>query len=160
MYYSFYTYHSFFIHSSVNGHLDCFHILAIVSSAAMNIGVHGSFPIMVFSGYMPSSGISGLYSSFIPERKERKGFPGGSDSKESTYNAGDQGLIPGLGRAPGGGHGHSSILAWRIAMDRGAWWATVHGPQRVRHDSTTKHSTAYITFSGKHLTVKQWCPRS
>ena len=88
------------------------------------------------------------------------GFPGGSDSKESTYNAGDQGLIPGLGRAPGGGHGHSSILAWRIAMDRGAWWATVHGPQRVRHDSTTKHSTAYITFSGKHLTVKQWCPRS
>ena len=88
------------------------------------------------------------------------GFPGGSDSKESTYNAGDQGLIPGLGRAPGGGHGHSSILAWRIAMDRGAWQATVHGPQRVRHDSTTKHSTAYITFSGKHLTVKQWCPRS
>ena len=37
---------------------------------------------------------------------------------------------------------HSSILAWRIPMDRGAWWATVHGSQRVGHDEGTKHSTA------------------
>ena len=36
----------------------------------------------------------------------RKGFPGGSDGKESTYCAGDLGLIPGLGRSPGGGHGN------------------------------------------------------
>ena len=52
-----------------------------------------------------------------------KGFPGGSDSKESTCNAGDLGSIPGLGRSPGGGHDptHSSILAWRIPRDRGAW---------------------------------------
>ena len=35
-----------------------------------------------------------------------KGFPGGSDGKESTCNAGDLGLIPGLGRSPGGGHGN------------------------------------------------------
>ena len=49
------------------------------------------------------------------------GFPGGSDSKESACNVGDLGLIPGLGRSPGGGHGnHSSMLAWRIRMDRGA----------------------------------------
>ena len=41
----------------VNGHLGCFHTLAIVNSAAMNIGVHISFWNMVFSGYMPSSGI-------------------------------------------------------------------------------------------------------
>ena len=55
-------------------------------------------------------------------------FPGGSDSKESAFNAGDLGLIPGMGRPPGGGHAiHSSILAWRIPMDRGAWQATVHG---------------------------------
>ena len=36
-----------------------------------------------------------------------QGFPGGSDGKESTCNAGDLGLIPGLGRSPGGGHGNS-----------------------------------------------------
>ena len=58
-------YHNF-IHSSVNEHLYCFHVPAIVNSAAMNIGEHVSFPIMVSSGYMPSSGIAGSYGSFIP----------------------------------------------------------------------------------------------
>ena len=57
--------HSFFIHSSVNGHLGCLHVLATVNSAAMNIGVHVSFSIMVFSGYMPNSGIVGAKRSFI-----------------------------------------------------------------------------------------------
>ena len=49
----------FFIHSSVVGHLGCFHVLATVNSAAVNIGVHVSFGIVVFSGYMPRSGIAG-----------------------------------------------------------------------------------------------------
>ena len=57
--------HIFFIHSSVDGHLGCFHVLAIVNSAAMNIVVHDSFCIMVFSGYMPSSRIAGSYGSSI-----------------------------------------------------------------------------------------------
>ena len=57
--------HILFFHSSVNGHLCCFHVLAIVNSAAMNIGVHVSFQIMVFSRYMPRSGIAGSYSSSI-----------------------------------------------------------------------------------------------
>ena len=56
------------------------------------------------------------------------GFPGGSDSKESAYNAGDLGSIPLLGRSPGGWMAtHPSILAWRIPMEKEAWWATVHG---------------------------------
>ena len=59
-------YHNFFIHSSVDGHLGCFHVLAVVRSAAVSIGVHVSFSIMVFSGYMPSSQVTGLYESFIP----------------------------------------------------------------------------------------------
>ena len=58
-------YHNFFIYSSVDRHLGGFHVLAIINSAAMNIGQHVSFSTVVPSGYMPSSGISGSYGSFI-----------------------------------------------------------------------------------------------
>ena len=54
-----------FIHSSVDGHLGCFHVLAVVNSAAMNIGVHVSFWITVFSGYVPSNRIAGSYRSSV-----------------------------------------------------------------------------------------------
>ena len=57
---------NFFIQSSVDGHLGCFHDLATVNNAAVNIGVHTSFSIMVFSEYVPSSGIIGSCGSFIP----------------------------------------------------------------------------------------------
>ena len=54
------------------------------------------------------------------------GFPGGSDSKESAYNAGDLGSIPGLGRSPGEGNGNSlQYSCLENPMDRGAWRATV-----------------------------------
>ena len=53
-----YIHHIFFIHSSVYGHLGFFHVLAIVYSVVMNIGVYVSFSIMVFTGYMPRSGIA------------------------------------------------------------------------------------------------------
>ena len=59
-------YHNFFIHSSVDGHLGCFRVLAIVHSAALNNGVCVSFSILVSSGYMPRSGIAGSYGGFIP----------------------------------------------------------------------------------------------
>ena len=58
-------YHIFFIHSSVDGHLGCFRVWAIVNSAAVNIGVHVSFQIMFFSGYMPRIGMAGWYGSSI-----------------------------------------------------------------------------------------------
>ena len=59
------VYHILFTHSSVDGHLGCFCVLAIVNSTVMNIGVHVSFRIMAFSGYMPRSRITGSYGSSI-----------------------------------------------------------------------------------------------
>ena len=58
-------YHSFLNHSSADGHLDCVHVLAIVNSAAVNIGVHVSLSVLVFLVCMPSSGIAGSYGSSI-----------------------------------------------------------------------------------------------
>jgi len=57
--------HIFFIHLSVGGHLCCFHVLAIVSSAAMIIVAHVSFWIIVLSKYIPGSRIAGSYGNSI-----------------------------------------------------------------------------------------------
>ena len=55
-------------------------------------------------------------------------FPGGSVSKESACNAGDQGSIPGLGRSSGEGNDNPlQYSCLENSMDREAWWATVHG---------------------------------
>ena len=69
-------------------------------------------------------------------------FPHSSVGEESTCNSGDPGLIPGLGRSHGGRHSNPPVfLPWRIPMDRGAWWATVHGGHKEL-DSTGQLSTA------------------
>ena len=61
------------------------------------------------------------------------GFPGGSDCKDNLPAMQETWVqSPGWGRSPGGGGDHSSILAWRIPMDRGAWQAIVHGVTKSR----------------------------
>ena len=66
-------------------------------------------------------------------------FPHSSVGKESACNAGDLGSIPGLGRSPGEGNGNPrQYSCLENPMDRGAWWATVHGVTRVGHDLATK----------------------
>ena len=60
-----------------------------------------------------------------------KGFPGGSNGKESACNAGDAGLIPELGRSPGEGNGNPlQYSCLENPIDKGAWWATVHGASK------------------------------
>ena len=60
-----YRYHNFLIHSSLDGHLGCFCVLAIISSVAMNNGIHVSLSVLVSSRYVPRSGIAGSYGGFI-----------------------------------------------------------------------------------------------
>ena len=60
-----YMYHNFLIHSSADGYLGCFHVLAIINSAVMNIGVHVSLSILVSLVCIPGSGIAGSYGSSI-----------------------------------------------------------------------------------------------
>ena len=59
-------YYNYFIHASVDGHLGCYHVLVIVNSVAMNIGLYVPFWMVVFPGYIPSSEIAASYGSFIP----------------------------------------------------------------------------------------------
>ena len=66
LYFVFLFFFTTHLYSSVDGHLSCFPVLAMVNNAAMNTGVHVLFSIMVFSGYMPSSGAAGSCGRFIP----------------------------------------------------------------------------------------------
>ena len=58
-----YMYHRFLMHSSADGHLGCFHVLAIINSAVMNIGVHVSLSDLVSSVCMPRNGVAGSYGN-------------------------------------------------------------------------------------------------
>ena len=72
--------------------------------------------------------IKSLTGFFLRSVIRKLGIPGGSDGKESAYNVGDLGLIPRLGRSPGGGNGNPlQYSGLENPMDRGAWRATIHG---------------------------------
>ena len=85
-------YHSFFIHSSANGHLGCFHVLAIVNSAAVNIGVHVSFSVLVSFDWVLAQTVKRLPAM----RETRVLFLGLNDPLEKEMAI------------------HSSTLAWKI----------------------------------------------
>ena len=72
------------------------------------------------------------------------GFPGGSEGKASACNAGGLGSIPGSGRSPGEGNGNPlQYSCLENPMDRGAWWATVHGVAKLQ----TRLSDLTFTFT-------------
>ena len=78
-------------------------------------------------------------------------IPGGSRVKNPPANAGDMGLIPGPGRTAEEGSGNPLHYSCpENPMDRGAWWATVLGSQKVRH--------SLVTESESESEVAQWCP--
>ena len=88
-----------------------------------------------------------------------KGFPGGSEVKASSCNAGDLGLIPGLGRCTGEGNGNPlQYSCLENPMDREAWWATVHGAAKRRtrlsdftHSLTHDPVTIFLILGGLFL---------
>jgi len=94
-----------FIHSSVDGHVGCFHVLAIVINAAINIRVHVSFQIVFCLDICPGVELPLIHQMVI------LGFSGGLVVKNLPANAGDgrdMGSIPGSARSPGEGNGNPS----------------------------------------------------
>ena len=91
------------------------------------------------SRYLLLGGQGHHQGAHSPPHLHYSGFPDGSVGKEFTCNAGDLGLIPGLGRTFGERNG--KLLQYSClenSMDRGAWRATVHEVARVRYNSMTK----------------------
>ena len=88
---------------------------------------------------------------------EKEGFPGSSDGKESSCNAGHSGLIPGWGRCPEEGNGYPlQYSCLESPMDRGAWQATVHGVAKSQTQLKQLSIYAYICLNVSALCSILW----
>ena len=106
-----------------------------------------------------STSIQMVYTPVFASTREAEGFPGGSDSKVSACNAGDLGSIPELGRSPGEGNGYPlQYSCLENSLDRGAWWAIVHGLQRVGHNWGTNNTQRIVSKKeGQNMKLFCWC---
>ena len=85
-----------------------------------------------------------------------RGFPGGSDSKESACKAGDPGSTLGLGRSPGEGNGNPlQYSCLENPMDRGTWWATVHGVSKSWR-RLSNFTFTFFHFQAGHMGLPWW----
>ena len=106
-------------------------------------------PGLVFHSYSPGNKDeknTSLQKDFDFPWHPAGGFPGGSDMKESAYNARDLGSIPGSGRSPEGNGNPLQYSCLEYPMDKGACGLEPMGPERVRHDWMT--NTFFLHFSG------------
>ena len=89
--------------------------------------------MVLFQKCLASPALKTNYTKEMLEPPLSWGFPGGSDGKESACNAGDLRSTLGLGRSPGEGKGKPlQYSCLENSMDRGAWWATIHGVAKSR----------------------------
>ena len=158
-------YHNFLIHSSADGHLGCFHVLAIINSAAMNIGIHMSLSDLVSSVCMPRSGIAGSMGegeggmiwensieTCILSNVKQITSPGWMHETSAWGWCTGMTQRDGMGKEVGGGSGWGAhVNPWLIHVNLGQkplQYCKVISHQLINKIEKKKKETAAFTMSG------------